>query len=102
MPAWWPDAGHIRVDATSIPAATSEAAMPQRRRSQKPANVLARATSSRVLSALTNHGSTALGLVGGGSTAIPAARPTTQATAPVTAQRAVIGSDRRAPSGVRA
>src|SRR4029450_12342523 len=78
--------------------ATSEAARLQRRRRQKPANVVSSATSRMVPSALTNHGSTALGLVGGGSTAIPTASSTTQATAPIPAQRVVIGSSRRLAS----
>jgi hypothetical protein len=37
-------------------------------------------------------------LVGGGSTAIPTASSTTQATAPIPAQRVVIGSSRRLAS----
>src|SRR5215213_2098676 len=93
--AWWPDAGQATVEITSRPDANSEAARLQRRRSQKPANAPTTAVSNMMPRALTNHGSTAFGLVGGGSTAIPIPRSTTQATAPVTAQRPLIGSSSR-------
>jgi hypothetical protein len=98
---WWPDAGHARVDATSRPDATREAARLQRRRSQKPANAPTTAANKMVPRASTNHGSIASGLVGGGSTAIPMPRSTTQATAPMAAQRPVIGSSRRDRSDER-
>jgi hypothetical protein len=102
MVAWWPETGHITVENTSSPAATRDAARLQRRRSNKPAKVVNSETSRMVPSALTNHGSTALGLVAGGSTAIPMARPTTQATITVSARCALMGSRRRVPSGVGA
>src|SRR5829696_4520622 len=89
--AWWPDAGQATVETTSRPDADSEAARLQRRRSQKPANAPTTAVSKIVPRALSNHGSTASGLAGGGSTAIPIPRSTTQATAPMVAQRPLIG-----------
>jgi serine/threonine-protein kinase len=59
------------------------------------------AATKMVPRASTNQGSTALGLVGGGSTAIPIPTSNTQAMAPMAAQRPVIGSSRRDHSDER-